>query len=320
MKYLLSIGIIIFLLIGMYVLKPELFFSFFSQSLQNKNAVHIKGIAVLGDSQSDEYQADDKRGGEHILNWVEILTKYRNLNFGQWGARDEPRRSGYEYNWARSAATTSSMITSGQHLGVAQQVKDGKVDLVIMYIGANDFAPYVSNGYDAIYNKKVSNHALGDKIDTTVRNIETAIDTIQASGSAKILLVTIPDWNKQFFIDSFYPDAMKRLEVSDAIKQANDKIVHLAKKKDVLLFDVNQFYAETIGDVNTVVATIGTIKLDRAVPSDNPSSELLSDGIHPGTILNGLFAREVIKHLNSQVHTDIKELTDEEIKAVAGMK
>src|SRR5215208_7833135 len=60
------------------------------------------GIGVLGDSTSDEYRADDARGGEYgetTLNWVELLVRNRGLNFGQWGSWEEPRRAGYEYHW-----------------------------------------------------------------------------------------------------------------------------------------------------------------------------------------------------------------------------
>src|SRR5215208_170589 len=43
------------------------------------------GIGILGDSNSDEYQADDGRGGKYnatTLNWVELLVRDRGLNFG----------------------------------------------------------------------------------------------------------------------------------------------------------------------------------------------------------------------------------------------
>src|SRR5262245_53914065 len=96
--------------------------------VQNTPAV-TAGIGILGDSFSDEYQADDARGGLYsktTLNWVEQLALTRGLNFGKWGTWGEPRRTGYEYNWARSGATADSMITSGQHTGLAKQVAEGK--------------------------------------------------------------------------------------------------------------------------------------------------------------------------------------------------
>ena len=52
-----------------------------------KHVVAIKGIGVIGDSQSDEYQADDARGFEYApttLNWIEQMVKSRHINFGTW--------------------------------------------------------------------------------------------------------------------------------------------------------------------------------------------------------------------------------------------
>jgi len=119
-----------------------------------RHEFRITGIGVIGDSQSDEYRADDDSGQPYTsstLNWVEILSQYRSVNFGEWGVREEPRRTGFAYNWARSGATAESLIINRQHVGIANQVKNKKINIVIVYIGANDFAPYNSNDYQALY-------------------------------------------------------------------------------------------------------------------------------------------------------------------------
>src|SRR3954469_22183694 len=88
-------------------------------------------IGVLGDSYSDEYRfyPPDRATAR---NWVEILAEARGLDFGPFSAegRGEPRNRGYEYNWARSGATTDDLIAAGQHTGLAAQVAAGKVRLV----------------------------------------------------------------------------------------------------------------------------------------------------------------------------------------------
>src|SRR6185295_5345010 len=71
------------------------------------------GFGVMGDSGSDEYRADDNRGGAYAattLNWVELLVRFRGLDFGPWATWGEPRRTGYEYNWARSGARAADVI------------------------------------------------------------------------------------------------------------------------------------------------------------------------------------------------------------------
>src|SRR5947209_1939680 len=98
------------------------------------------GIGVIGDSYSDEYQfyPPDRSTAR---NWVEILAATRGLDFGAFTrrSRGEPRNQGFAYNWARSDAATDDMIRSGQHTGLAAQVASGKVKLVCMIIGGNDF-------------------------------------------------------------------------------------------------------------------------------------------------------------------------------------
>jgi lysophospholipase L1-like esterase len=127
-------------------------------------AVHAQGapgFGILGDSASDEYRADDNRGGAYsatTLNWMELLVKHRGLNFGPWGTWSAPRRSGYAYNWARSGATSREIISGGQAAGLAAQVAAGKVSIVVVYAGANDFA--IWNGtYAEVYNGSVSGSA-----------------------------------------------------------------------------------------------------------------------------------------------------------------
>src|SRR3954470_13937987 len=98
------------------------------------------GIGVLGDSYSDEYQFYPPHRST-ARNWVEILAATRGLNFGRFSTRSrgEPRNQGYEYNWARSDATTDDLIATGQHTGLAAQVARGEVNLVVVFIGGNDF-------------------------------------------------------------------------------------------------------------------------------------------------------------------------------------
>jgi hypothetical protein len=99
-----------------------------------------RGIGILGDSFSDEYQfyPPDRSTAR---NWVEILATKRGLDFGRFdaGGRGEPCNQGYAFNWARSGATTEDLIRTDQHTGLAAQVARGEVGIVVIFIGGNDF-------------------------------------------------------------------------------------------------------------------------------------------------------------------------------------
>src|SRR5207248_2685267 len=111
-----------------------------SASRKSASDSPTRGIGVLGDSYSDEYQfsSPDRRTAR---NWIEILSLTRDLDFGRLdtSGRGSPRDQGFEYNWARADATTGDLIATGQHTGLAAQVARGEVRMVFVLIGGNDF-------------------------------------------------------------------------------------------------------------------------------------------------------------------------------------
>ena len=76
------------------------------------------------------------------------------LTFGdyQTTSMGSPRDLGYTYNWALAGANTATLLSQGQHTGVAIQVREGLVQYVAVFIGTNDFQPASAYGmYEAIY-------------------------------------------------------------------------------------------------------------------------------------------------------------------------
>ncbi len=283
------------------------------------------GIGILGDSTSDEYQADDARGGEFgktTLNWMEQLVKNRDLNFGQWGTWDEPRRTGYEYNWARSGATIRSMITSGQHTGLAQQVADGKVSIVFIWIGNNDF--HLKNGsYEEIYNGTLSDAELQEKIDGMASDIETAMDTILQAGDVKMGIVTIADQGIAPLAHVLFPDTRKRRRVTEAIASLNAKIAELAEARGVLVLDSNAVGKSLFArvDITGHIKIAGQKIFVLKKGNDPHSLQLADDSGHAGTVLSGMIANSIfIDPFDTAFGLDIPPLTDEEIVQNAGMK
>lgn len=287
--------------------------------------VEIKGIGILGDSTSDEYRADDERGGEYAettLSWVEQLVESRDLDFGRWGTWDEPRRTGYEYNWSRSGATAHTMITSGQHTGLAKQVAEGKVSVVILWIGGNDF--HLKNGpYEEIYNGTLNKAGVQKKIDAIIADIALATDTILAAGDVKMGIVTVTDQGMGQEAQQIYPDPAKRQRVTDVVNAVNAKIVELAEERGIVVIDSNRLGMELFDrvDANGYVVIAGE-KIDTKQPGDEPHHLQLGDWIgHSGTVLSGLVANEVfIKPFNDAFGLGIDPLTDEEILRNAGIK
>lgn len=284
----------------------------------------LQGIAILGDSNSDEYRADDDRGGAYsqtTLNWMEQLVSYRGLNFGAWGNRSQPRRSGYAYNWALSGATASSMISGGQHSGVAQQVSAGEVSLVFIHIGTNDFA---RNRYSEIYNGNLSGQNLDNKIQGIIQDITHAVDTIQAAGSVNILLTDCYDYSLPAGeLLSDYPDATRRQKVTDAIQVVNAGLHTMAQQRGVAIVDMTAAFANILSGANSNgILSVGGEQIDLTRSGDEPHFGRLGDSYgHPGTILSGiLFANGIfIENVNNAFGTSLAPLTDNELLQAAGI-
>lgn len=286
--------------------------------------ITMKGIAVLGDSQSDEYRADDNRGSNYpatTLNWVELLHNERNVIFGEWGIREEPRRSGYAYNWARTGNTAGSMIESGHHIGVADQIKEGGVNVVVVFIGAIDFAPYIlDDGYNAIYNGELSAPAKKSKVNRVIADIKTAVYTIKDAGDVRILLVKIPDWGQHVGVQVAFPFPDQRDEVSAVIRDANAELDKLAEDEGLVTLDPNALYQDLVYKTKGDKMTVDGVTIERLLLNNNPKNFYLEDGVHTGTVVNGFLANAVLEKVNTMIDNDVALLSEREIREAAGLQ
>jgi len=283
------------------------------------------GIGVMGDSISDEYQADNARGGSYdatTFNWLEQLVLRRGLNFGPWGTWGEPRRTGYEYNWARSSATTSLLIEQGQHTGLAKQVAEGKVSIVFLWIGYDDFS--LTNGtYEEVYNGSLDDAALQSKVNQMVANITTAVDTVLAAGPVKMVIVTLADSSLAPQAVVHFPNAAGRRRVTNAINQVNVGVENLGSTRGVTVVNANNFARAVLGRVNKLgFLNIGNKKINLLVKGNSPFYLQLADMAgHPGTVASGLSANALfIQPFNDSYDLGIPPLTDEEILMNAGIR
>ncbi len=293
-----------------------------SPTIEQTKAADSFSIAVMGDSISDEYRADNNRGGsyaETTLNWIEQLVKYRDLDFGTYANWGGSRRTGYEYNFSRSGATTGSALDAGVHTSIAALVEAGTVQYVYYELGSNDFAWY-NDTFGQIYNGQLSGKALNAYIQKTLTNIITALDTINPSHKAKILVSLLPVLTQSPFAQVQFPDPVKIKKVTDAIIQVNDGIRLAVSERGYSLFDVNALAAimfSTLDAQGNIV--VGGEKFSFATSGDEPHHVILSDDIHSGTVVSGMYANAWIAAANAAFGTDIQPFSDEELLAHAGI-
>jgi hypothetical protein len=280
--------------------------------------VYAVAFGILGDSNSDEYRADNNRGGAYAattFNWIEQLVKSRQLDFGIWGTRSEPRRTGYAYNWARSGANASSMISSGQVKGLASQITAGIVSYATVFIGSNDYGIHTGT-WQEIYNGTISDAAHAAKNISVINNITSGVNTLVSAGARGVLVLTIADPNDSAMIRSQYPDATRRLRATNAIKTVNAGIRLLASS----IVKVVEFGAWVGGILANTTFTVGGEVIRVNGVGNEPHNMSLAD-LHGGTVYNGIFANSIfIEFMNQTYNLGIAPLSDQEILQNAGLK
>lgn len=291
----------------------------------------IGGLGLMGDSLSDEYAEESY--GSYADNWAEQLELYRGIplgptaseaGVGDWG---EPRRSGYEFNWARAGAFTDALLAQGQHTGVAALAAEGRISHAVLFIGANDFAPGPFLPYWWIYNGLWSEGTINDFIASRLDNIREASETVIASG-ASLVLVSVVDYGLApgTWGDPDFADPSKRDRVSTAIAALNAELDNLAQEKQIVMVDFASLGEAIFGtnhDLNEFLPIGGwDIRLWQAdTPgNDNPAAGFVHDGIHPHTTLQGVVANVIATGLNIGYSAQIEPFSEEEILNHAGLE
>ena len=282
-----------------------------SASPPTASARSPRGIGVLGDSYSDEYQfsSPDRRTAR---NWVEILSLTRGLDFGRFNASGwgSPRDRGFEYNWAHVGATTGDLIATGQHTGLAAQVARGDVGTVFVFIGGNDFINAMS--------EPDPEAALREALPRALANYRLAVETIRAADpDVRLVLATVPDM--RLLPEFAGPFRAGRLPVrladacSAAVRRYNAQIRAMAAgDRRVALLDL-ALVARLADLVSRDYAVVAGRRLDRSRPGNSPDRFFLADRRHLGTLANAELAREFIFAVNARFGAGIEPLRDAEV-------
>jgi lysophospholipase L1-like esterase len=293
----------------------------------------VSGVGAMGDSLSDEYLEDDY---DYAYNWVEQLVIYRDADFGPTAAEagqpggtwGEPRRAGYQYNWARSGADSGSLLTDGQHTGLAALVGPDGVTHAFLMIGANDFFPMPLPGYAyfQIYHGYWTQDQIDQYVADILANIETALTTITDAGG-ELILGNVVDYSvaPEVWQSFFWQNPDKRQRVTDVIVQLNLGVRDLAQTHELMLVDFFGFASAVFGtnyDLHEFLI-LGDVPIELwekdTTTHDHPEAGFVHDGVHPHTHLQGIMANLFTTALNCGYDAGIPTFTEEEILSHAGM-
>ncbi len=281
-------------------------------------------MGAVGDSFTDEYSywAPIFYGSSAARNWADLVGTHRSaeVNLGGYAAWSAPRFTGYEYNYARLGATTTTLLSEGQHTGIATQ----PVNLVFMGIGTNDFsaleyAPLLLvNKYGPIYNGTLDPVPL---VNALVANFTTALDTIAGPPASptgvKVVVGDVGDWGAA----SVYRVGRIHQSRAKSTGHSRGQFSQCTNRGDrARPRHAGGRYFRAIEPVTRPGAVIGGFTMTLgAAPSDNQAYFFGPDRIHPGTLWQGLLANTIIASANEQYGTNLTPFTDQELLSYAGI-
>ncbi len=291
----------------------------------------INKLGVMGDSLSDEYA---EQTYSYAKNWTMQLVLYRGVNLGPtaaaagqaggtWG---EPRRTRYQTNWARYGADSSTLLTQGQHTGVAAQVSTAGVTQAVLAIGANDFAPGLGGAYFNIYNGLWSNSQIDSYVTGRIANIQTVVNTLRPTGCG-LVLASFPDYGvaPATWMSIFFSNAAKRERVSTVIRRVNAGVRGIAQTERCLFADLSGLGVAIFGTNGSPrqFLKMGNQSIQLWIAdtasNSNPLAGTVDDGVHPHTTLQGLFSNVMMTALNLGWGAGLVPFTETEMLQHAGV-
>jgi hypothetical protein len=276
----------------------------------------VDRLAAIGDSLSDEYAEQDY--GSYAMSWTELLVELRGIDMGPTGSWGEPRRNGYEDNWARFGHTTDDALATGQHTGVAGGIASRDVSHVVVYIGGNDFSA-AHGPYADVYDGSWTEQQIDDYVDQQLANALTIVDTVN-TGGAKVLVASSFDFGSMPRTERDFPLDAGREAAAELYRRYSERLRTEVLLRDLPFLDMYELNRAIFGGhtAQIDVLTVAGVAIDLTDGGGTTVTRgFVRDDIHPRTVLQGVWANAFITGLNLAYGTGIVPLSESEI-VIAG--
>ena len=286
--------------------------------VQSQSAGRALTVGALGDSYTDEYRFYPPNLSQ-ARNWVEILAATRGVDFGKFTTRSrgEPRNQGFAFNWARFDATSGNMIQN-QLPGLTAKVAGGQVKYAWIFIGGNDFLDFLRAVQAGSITLAQAPAAVGAAETQAAANFTTAVDTLLAASPAvRLVVATVPDVSTLPIVQqelATMPQAQSLVtDTSQEIGQYNTTIHALAASDHrIALVDLAGQSAQ-LSELSGGSVPFGGTSIGLATPGDNYHDFFLADGLHIGTVGQGLIANDFVDAIDADFGAGVAPLSAQQI-------
>jgi lysophospholipase L1-like esterase len=276
-------------------------------------------VGALGDSYTDEYRSYTPDRSQ-ARNWVEILSASHLASFGAFSnaSRGEPRNAGFLFNWARSDATSSDVIAR-QLRGLAGQVAKGQVQYSWVFMGGNDFLFFLRHAAETFQFQGPTVTAQLRQVEARAEaNFNTAVKTLlTANPRARLVVATVPDIRALPIIKAAvgaFPQAASLIAAtSQQIERYNAQIRRVAKGSSRIALADLASATSALTNAPASSAPFGGVTIDLRSPGNDYHHFFLADGIHVGTVGQGIIADTFVAAVNARFGARLGSLSQSQI-------
>jgi lysophospholipase L1-like esterase len=281
------------------------------------------GIGAYGDSMTMQYSQWVPAAAIYGLNVVSNGTQFNwvdhlvmsGYNFGPTG-----QVLGYPYNVYNAGVAGFNSPTLGfQVTRIQPYLATAEIKTVVINMGANDFG---NDGYYDHFYAQTANpsyNPLNDPeaaevIGIILTNIEGAMQaTLSHNPNARFVLHTVPDLGVTPDYIADQPNASRRARVATVFDALNQQIVELAAQ-----------YGSPVVDLNAMAGMLSGGGSVAGIPmlysgGTTGNHAFLSDGFHPGTVMQGFIANAILEAHHIAWGDPIDLISDQTIATRAGL-
>jgi lysophospholipase L1-like esterase len=253
------------------------------------------------------------------FNWVDQLVK-SGYNFGPVAPFPVDIFNGRTYNTYDGGivGAKSSDVVNTEVDFLQPSLPASGLHVLVDIIGANDFNNTVTS---TIYND-AANKSYNPLTDpTTVAYASSVYDNIAAGVAAtlaeypnqKMTLATIPDPTLTPSEKASYPIALQHAAVTKVIQSVNAQIISLAAAHH---FPVVDFFG--IGNLTPTLTNLAGVTMINAGGTGG-NDLYLSDGFHPGTVMQGIIANAVLQADHVAYGDSVTPISEQQSATWAGL-
>lgn len=307
-------------------------------------------LAILGDSDSHSYGdrlllGPELRGGPEFrattLQWTEILNRLRgdHIDLGPWGVWGQryrwvlprrllvgsgryPPKEDFRYNFAISGARCED-LTEGRNqqlpslLALLRASEGWARGIVVIRIGINSLSedPQLES-----YAQHGLNPAAKSEVDGCLAVIQEAVRQIlRANEGTRVVVVGILEDISSPLQQGRFESAAEVAGIRAVLDYFDGQLMVLAETSPRIEFidDRGWWYEHWGGRSADGILESRQVSLGGRIPITNtignhPSNAILADE-HAGTVVNGLWAKQLIDRLNESFQLGLEPITTIEI-------